>query len=132
MTAIDILAIHSRKTPFQDEKNKMAIMAIAVSDLFSKGRILYRVNNEHDFTMGDAANGAMLAALAESAKMNALHRDLSAGTKTGVTVDDFREAVKKLFRDQRGLNHSYDLQDFAESHGLQPSNIQVERCFGSA
>jgi len=132
MTAIDILAIHSRKTPFQDEKNKMAIMAIAISDLFSKGRILYRVNNEHDFTMGDAVNGAMLAALAESAKMNALHRDLSAGTKTGVTVDDFREAVKKLFRDQRGLNHSYDLQDFAESHGLQPSNIQVERCFGSA
>jgi proteasome-associated ATPase len=130
ITAIDILDIHTRKMPFKDDKS--VTMAIAVSDLFSKSRILYRINNEHDFTMGDAANGAMLAALAESAKMSALHRDLSSGSKTGVTVDDFRDAVKKMFREQRGLNHSYDLQDFAENHGLQPNNIQVERCFGAA
>lgn len=131
ITAMDILEIHSRNMPFQDQKNKEALMAIAISDLFSKTKVLYRINNEHDFTMGDAANGAMLAALAESAKMNALHRDLSNGTKTGVTIEDFRESVKKIFRDQRGLNHAYDLQDFAESRGLQPNNIQVERCFGS-
>lgn len=131
MTAIDILEIHSRKTPFQDHNNKMAIMAIAVSDLFSKSRLLYRVNNEHDFTMGDAVNGAMLEALAESAKMIALHRDLGNGTKSGVIIDDFREAVKRMYRDQRGLNHSFDLQDFAENHGLQPASIQIERCFGA-
>lgn len=132
ITAMDILEIHSKNIPFQDPKNKEALMAIAISDLFSKTKVLYRINNEHDFTMGDAANGAMLAALAESAKMNALHRDLSNGTKTGVTVEDFRESVKKLFREQRGLNHSYDIQDFAESRGLQPNNIQIERCFGAA
>lgn len=131
-TAMDILEIHARKIPFQDQKNKEAVMAIAISDLFSKTKVLYRINNEHDFTMGDAANGAMLAALAESAKMNALHRDLANGTRTGVTIEDFRESVKKLFREQRGLNHAYDLQDFAESRGLQPNNIQVERCFGAA
>lgn len=131
MTAIDILSIHTRNMPFHDEKNKLPAMAIAISDLFSKSRILYRINNEHDFTMGDAANGAMLSALAESAKMSALHRDLISGTKTGVTIDDFRQSVNKLFREQRGLNHSYDLQDFAESNGLQPNSIQVERCFGS-
>ena len=132
MTAIDILQIHTRKMPFKDDNNKMAVMAVAISDLFSRSRILYRVNNEHDVTLGDCANGAMLAALAESAKMIALHRDLGNGAKTGVIVDDFRESVKKLYRDQRGLNHSFDLHDFAENHGLQADKIQVERCFGAA
>jgi proteasome-associated ATPase len=131
MTAIDILSIHTRNMPFQDDSNKLPVMAVAISDLFSKSRILYRINNEYDFTLGDAVNGAMLASLAESAKMIALHRDLSSGLKTGVTVDDFRESTKRMFREQRGLNHSYDLQDFAENHGLQPTSIQVERCFGS-
>lgn len=131
MTALDILAIHAKNAPFQDDANKMATLAVAISDIFSKTRLLYRVNNEHDFCMGDAVNGAMLAALADSAKMIALHRDLASGTRSGVTTEDFRQAVQRLYREQRGLNHSYDLQDFAESHGLQPHGIQVERCFGA-
>lgn len=132
MTALDILAIHTRKIPFQDPRNQDAILSIAVSDLFSKTRVLYRINNEHSFTLGDCVNGAMLAALAEGAKMNALHRDLSNNTRTGVLVNDFRDAITSLYRDQRGLNHTFDLEDFAEKNGLQPKNIQIERCFGAA
>lgn len=132
MDSIDILDIHSKKIPFENDKNRIATLAIVAADLYSKTRMLYRVNNEFDFTMGDAVNGAMLATVAEEAKMNALHRDLSASTQTGVTMEDFREAVNKIYRQQRGLNHSYDLHDFAEKHGLQPQNIQVQRCFGAA
>jgi hypothetical protein len=69
---------------------------------------------------------------AEIAKMNALHRDLAAGTKTGVTTEDLRSAVQKTYRQQRGVNHSYDLQDFAEKLGIQPKDMQIERCFGAA
>jgi ATP-dependent 26S proteasome regulatory subunit len=90
------------------------------------------VNNEHDFTMGDCVNGAMLAAVAENAKMIALHRDLAARTQTGVLIDDFREAVKHLFREQRGLNHSFDLADFCEKKGLQADKVCIDRCFGAA
>jgi hypothetical protein len=100
--------------------------------MYSKSRLLYRVNNEHDFTLGDACNGAMLENLAEVATMIALHRDLDAGTETGVSLTDFRESVNKIFRQQRGGNHSYDLYDFAEKHGLQPQNIQTTRCFGAS
>lgn len=131
MTAIDILDIHTKSLPFQDEKNRMAILSIAVSDLFSKNRVLYRVNNEHDFTLGDAVNGAMLASVAETAKMIALYRDLEGKSRTGVITEDFREAVKKIFGDQRGLNHSYDLTDFGEKIGIQPQNMQIDRCFGA-
>jgi proteasome-associated ATPase len=132
MSSIDILEIHTKGIPFQDEANKMSTLAITASDIFSKGRLLYRVNNEHDFTLGDAANGAMIESLAESAKMIALHRDIADGTQTGVLTDDFREAIVKLQRQQRGVNHSYDLQDFAEKHGIQPKDMQVDRCFGAA
>jgi len=131
MTAIDILEIHTKGVPFQDE-DKLSALAIATSDLFSKGRLLYRVNNEHDFTLGDAVNGAMLEALAESAKMIALHRDISNGTKTGIVTEDFRAAIVKLQRQQKGINHSFDLQDFAEKHGIQAKDMQVDRCFGAA
>lgn len=130
--AIDVLEIHTKNMPFQDGANKMSILAVAASDLFSKSRLLYRVNNQHDFTLAHAVNGAMIANLSEMAKMNALHRDLATGTRTGVTLDDFRQAVRKIYVQQRGVNHSYDLQDFAEGLGIQPQNMQVDRCFGAA
>lgn len=131
MSAIDILDIHTRDIPFVDPDNRMAVLAITASDLYSKSRLLYRVNNEHDFSLGDSSNGAMLANSAEIAKMNALHRDMADGTQTGITTEDFREAVNKIFRQQRGVNHSYDLQDFAEKMGIQAKDMQVDRCFGA-
>jgi proteasome-associated ATPase len=134
-SAVDILHIHSKKIPFADkcdETKMQAILTIASSDLFSKNRLLYRVNNEHDFTLGDCVNGAMLANIVEIAKMAALHRDLVENTRTGVKVDDFRAAIQKVHRQQRGVNHTYDLQDFAERLGIQPSNMQIERCFGAS
>jgi proteasome-associated ATPase len=130
--AIDILEIHTKNMPFKEGEDKMSVLAIAAADIFSKSRELYRVNGEHTFGLANAVNGAMLASLAESAKMIALHRDLAEGTRTGVTVGDFRESVKKIYSQQRGINHAYDLQDFAESLGIQPQNMQVERCFGAA
>lgn len=132
ITSMDILSIHTKKIPFADEKNRSAIIAMAVSDLFSKSRLLYRINNEYDFTLGDCVSGAMLANVAEIAKINALHRDLGDNKKTGLVIDDFRQSVQKIFTQQRGHNHGYDLEDFLERKGLQISSAKVDRCFGAA
>lgn len=131
ITSIDILKIHSDRVPFSKEEEKEALLTITTADVFSKNHMLYRVNNEHDFTLGHCVNGAMLSNILEIAKINALHGDIENNTTTGVGLEDFRLAVKKVYRQQRGLNHSYDLQDFAESLGIQYQNMQVERCFGS-
>jgi proteasome-associated ATPase len=131
-TSIDVLSIHSKDIPFKDEKNKISTLAITVSEIFAKSRLLYRINNEHDFTLGDCVNGAMLESVIEIAKMQALHRDLAAKTQTGITIEDCRQAVQKIYRQQKGVNHSYDLQDFAEKHGIQPASMQTERCFGAS
>jgi proteasome-associated ATPase len=132
ISSIDVLKIHAQGVPFSNDDERAAILVVAASDLFSKTRLLYRVNNQHDFTLGDCVNGAMLSNIVEIAKMIALHRDLENNTKSGVSLEDFRSAVQKVFRQQRGINHSFDLQDFAERLGIQPSNMQIERCFGAA
>lgn len=125
-----ILGIHARKVPFFKEEIREQALMVVANDVFSKSRLMYRINGEHDFTLGDAVNGAMLASIVEQAKLIALHRDIEAGSRTGVSVDDFRAAVDQVFKQQRGLNHSHDLNDFAEKKGIQPSEIKVERCFG--
>jgi proteasome ATPase len=132
MMAIDILDIHTRAMPFSDAKERMPALALTVSDLYSKTRLLYRVNGEHDFTLGECVNGAMLENIAEISKINALRRDLENKSRTGVKTEDLRAAVKKVFIQQRGANHAYDLQDFAERIGIQPQSMKIDRCFGAA
>lgn len=131
-SAIDIMSIHSEGIPFSDSKKKDAWLAVAVSDIFSKTRLLYRINNEYDFTLGDCVNGAMLANVVNTAKIIALRRDREALTRTGVGIDDLRQAVQKLYLQQQGVNHSFDLQDFADRHGIQAHAMKTERCFGAA
>lgn len=131
-SAVNILNIHTKNIPFAPDVNVQMLLTITASDIFSKTKLLYRVNNEHNFVFGDCVNGAMLANIAEIAKMSALHRDIKNNTQTGLNLQDFRDAVKKVHEQQRGVNHSYDLQDFAEKLGIQPSNMQITRSFGAA
>lgn len=130
MGSIDVLDIHTKNIPFKDDR--MSTLAVAASDLFSKSRLLYRVNNELDFTLGDAVSGALLENIAQEARMIALHRDLKSKVRSGTTIEDFREAVNRVYSKQRGVNHSYDIADFCEKNGLQSQNANVERCFGAA
>ena len=131
ITALDIISLKLKDAPFAEGVCPDTTMAVAISDLYSKSRVLYRLNNEHDFTLGDASNGAMIESLVEMAKMNAIHRDIDSEGLSGLILDDFRKAVELIDHQQRGLNHSYDIDDFAERLGIQSSNLQVDRCFAS-
>jgi proteasome-associated ATPase len=130
-TGLSILEIHSAEIPFADEDKKKLTLAITINDLFSKTRLLYRLNGEYDFTLGECVNGAMIASVAEMAKLNALNRDIANKTRSGVTVEDFRHAIEKLYEAQRGLNHSFDLEDYASTKGILSDKMVIDRCFGS-
>jgi proteasome-associated ATPase len=131
-TALNILKIHARGVPFEKEGHRDATLAIITQDLFSKTRLLYRINNEHDFTLGDCVSGAMLQSVVEIAKSNALQRDIANKTKTGITTADGQAAVNMMYKQQFGMNHSYDLHDFAEKLGIQPQDMKYDRCYGAA
>lgn len=127
--AKQILQIHTRDVPFAPNVNMDILFAVTCQDIFSKSRLLYRINNEHDFTFADVISGAMLEEVCQTARMQAINRDITEKARTGINIEDFRFAVQKLYNAQSGLNHTYELRDFAEKKGIQPDSIKVERCF---
>lgn len=131
-SCIDILKIHVENTPFMEGADVESILLVVASDIFSKSHLIYRINNEHDFILANCVNGAMLKNIVEIAKMNALHRDIADGKKTGLELQDFRNAIQKVYDQQRGMNHSYDLYDFAENLGIQFKDMKINRCFGAS
>ncbi|HLD64018.1 MAG TPA: hypothetical protein VI913_03950, partial [Candidatus Peribacteraceae bacterium] len=96
--ASNIFRIHSAGVPLhkvtQDE-----IIAFAVEELFSDKHALYEIQRKSgtptQFTLGHMASGAMIKGVVERSKSLALQRDRKAGSKTGVTAEDVRIAVKE-------------------------------------
>lgn len=131
-SCMEILKIHSKDAPFQKEEHRIAALAVTTQDIFGKSRLLYRVNGEYDFCFSDAVNGRMLRNIVEKAKMLALQDDIVNNTETGVTIEHFRSAVQMFYVQQQGLNHTYDLWDFADHKGIQHHDLKVERSFGAA
>ena len=126
--AMSILDIHFKNCPFTGDKDQ--IIAIAVADIYSKSRVLYHVQNL-PFTFGDIINGAMLASVVDESKSHAVQRDLQNKTMTGVDLHDLKFAINKIYENQKGLNHAYDLEDFVEANHL-PKNAEITRSFGNS
>jgi proteasome-associated ATPase len=126
--AMTIMDIHFKNCPFNGDKHQ--IIAIGVADIYSKSRILYYVQNL-PFTLGDIVNGAMLSSIVEKAKNHALKRDLKNKTKSGVDLQDLRLAIDEVYKGQQGLNHVYDLEDFAERNKIKIKSEDVVRNFGN-
>ena len=115
-TANDVLAIHLKGVPLWNV-DVDEICARLMADIFSKGKALYKVNNEHMFYLGNALSGGMLKGFVEEAKMHAIDRDTE-DSLTGVTLEDFRSAVEKIYQSHQDVSHDYDLDDFAEEKGI--------------
>ena len=127
---MEIFNIHCRNIPFAagSDKNKMLLMA--TSDIFSKNKVMYQINGEHTFAFQDCLNGAIIKTIVTEATMKALQNDIE-NNKTvgsGITWEDLKHGIKKVYEEQKGLNHTYDLQDFAEKVGIQAKDMKVERC----
>lgn len=131
-SCMEILKLHSKDVPFQNEEHRMVALAVTTQDIFGKSRLLYRVNGEHDFCFSDAVNGRMLRNIVEKAKMLALQDDIANNTEAGVNMEHFRTAVQKFYVQQQGLNHTFDLWDFADRKGIQQHDLKVERSFGAS
>lgn len=64
------------------------------------------------FTFDMIVNGAMAASVPMRAKRRAFTRDKAAGTRDGVIAEDVLQAVADIFEENKGLDHSYALQEF--------------------
>lgn len=99
-------------------------MVFAASEsLFDPFKIIHEAKAIHladkkvsgkNFTMEHILSGAMLNALVTKAKLHAFNRDKGTGKLTGITSVDIHRAVEDLFKENRGLNHSYAVREFME------------------
>ena len=64
------------------------------------------------FTLAHLVNGAMLAGVIDKATSFAMKRDIGANTKTGLTKDDIRLAVKQTYEQKFNLDHGDELREF--------------------
>ena len=130
--AIDIFKIHLNNVPLADSNVKTVTNTI-IDNLFSDSWILYKLKEgfkNHKFYLRDALNGAMIASIVEQATSVAIKRDLYNGKKPkGVYLDDFHEAVKKIYKGQLGQNHAFDLEDFCDINKIDKHNLLIERCY---
>ena len=115
-SAYDVLGIHLRNVPLH-ETSIDEICARLMADIFSKTKVLYKINGEHMFYLGHALSGGMLRGFVEEAKMFAIDRD-TPESLTGVTLNDFQLAVQKIYESHQDVSHDYDLEDFAEEKGI--------------
>lgn len=129
-STLEIFNIHCRNIPFAEGSDKNKILIMATSEIFSNSKILYKINGEHTFSFQDCLNGAIIKTIVTEATFKALQTDIENNRTigSGITFEDLKHAIKKLYEEQKGLNHSYDLQDFAEKVGIQAKDMKVERC----
>ena len=71
------------------------------------------------FCLSDIVSGAMTASLVERAKLRAIERDKEHGRALGLCNEDLVYAVEEIFRDNRGLNHNFALEEFVERKKLE-------------
>jgi len=122
--SMNIFKIHATKVPLAKGVALEEAAVFTCTEIFNPGRILYKLNDEHDFAMSEIVSGAMIENIVEKAKVIAFKRDLEKKSVVGVTSLDFKKAVHKVFLEQRNLNHEYDLQDFAQKKGLNKPTIR--------
>lgn len=105
-----IAAIESFYSPHR----VIASGSILVGSVSRKGKPQVDETHALNFCLEHIVSGAMLMGLAPRVKNRAFHRDRNNKTITGVTVTDVIEAVTEVFEENRGLSHSFALEEFRE------------------
>ena len=111
-----IANIHLRNRPLTKGLTKKKASTFITKALYSEAHVLYDValmdGSEHNYTLGDRIDGAMIAAVVEHAATFALRRDLNEGSFTGITVDDLKEGVSLVYNQTLQVDCDDEVMDF--------------------
>jgi proteasome ATPase len=97
----------------------------AIAAVWDEKHALYKVDAapvdggvslERHVTFGDFITGARLVGLVERATSYAIEREVL-GNGSGIRPEDFTKAVDDAVKEERGLDHTADLFEWAETHG---------------
>jgi proteasome-associated ATPase len=118
--ALDILKLALRGRPHSKECGEAAI-----GEVWNVKHVLYTVQTAkteeacaatHSLLYSDLITGARLVGLVERATSYAIEREVL-GNGSGIKPEDFTRAVDDAVKEERGLDHTADLFEWAETHG---------------
>lgn len=125
----DIFRLHLGDVPLFNGYDHQALAEFGTTEVFSDTNRFYNLKRKGGaedvaVTLGHFVNGGMIAGIVERAKMSALHRDLKAGTRTGLALEDLRNAVCDSVRENRDLDHTDVLDELTTHYG---DVVRIER-----
>jgi SpoVK/Ycf46/Vps4 family AAA+-type ATPase len=130
--ALTILSRAMADAPIHDTTTKLNartyLVEFAINELFSPLRHIVKVKTERGvdyMTLGDVVSGAMVVGLVERAKASAFHRDISSGTKSGITEADMLHAIETVMAEQMSLPDVYALTELAQR--LKSPVLELDR-----
>lgn len=129
--ASDILKIHLNSVPLHGTDHD-EFAELVCGDLFDNTRPLYNVTDKSTgqgwvFSLSDCVSGSMLASVVEKSKQLAMRRDKTNGERTGVSIDDAKEALGDIYGTHQSINHRFDLLDFCEQKGINEKGVNVDK-----
>lgn len=122
----NIVEISSKRVPMCGEAPSVVSTA-----LFDSRRVVYKVRTKCDRTLdvflSDMISGASVTNVVKKATNTAMKRDLAAGVKTpsGVSKIDLLGAVDDLQAQLKNVDHTYELSDFSEKHGISIREVHL-------
>jgi proteasome-associated ATPase len=99
----------------------------AAKAVYSSRRVYYSVDTaagKMSLTLAHLVNGAMLAAVVDTAISLAIHRDIKNGGVSGISRADLIAAVDAIDRQNRALNHDGAISLFIETLTEKPIAIK--------
>lgn len=134
--ALAIFKLHMNNVPFEATTIDQAAQ-YACEQLFAAHHLLYQVTisgkagqEVKPFTLAQIVNGGLIAGIVDQATSIAMRRDMESGQRTGLRLDDIKQAVQKVHRQNVDLNHTDDLDDFVQ--GFEDRVMSVRRVFQTA
>jgi len=107
---------------------------LATDELFSEKRVLYEITlggsrkgEFMKFTLKNLASGAMIAGIVDKAASEAMHHDIAQNTMQGITKGDIITAVSLILKNNIGLNHVDELEDFTHDFMKDIENVKKLR-----
>lgn len=126
----EIFNVHMRHIPLVDISTE-DMVDFAAEQIFNEKHALYNVvlkaGGEKPITLGNFASGAMIAGIIDQATSVALHRDIEAGTPTGVSRVDMIAAIEAVLHQNKNTNHDEELGDLKKKFAGEIKTIAKVR-----
>lgn len=131
-STLDILRIAMRGRPCLELAE---IDSVVVDHIHSDALAIYEMSFDghprERICYRDMLSGAAIAGVVARAAAFAIHRDRAEQSCGGITLDDFRRAIRDSFREMSGLNHFELITDKIEQLGRIPTEIRKARFNGT-